>query len=164
MFGAAQYVEQPHGKTNSRPDKPDRIGRTIARRWNDRGQTLGIVPYPIPAPVGYTDLGVGKPIGFDGRLASVIPRCCGGPRHYVGADGPPFAVIAIEQGRRRYPLYDEGELPGEVIGILNTCIHTLAAGRRMNMCRVSREEDTALPITLSQPHTDTEDRRPVHIR
>ncbi len=52
-----------------------------------------------------------------------------------------FLFIRLEQGDGSFPLMDEGQFPGKVIGILNTCVHTLTTKGAVDMGSITGEKD-----------------------
>jgi hypothetical protein len=62
------------------------------------------------------------------------------------SDRPAFCLVGIEQWVDCRPADDEGELPSEIPGILNPCVHSLCADRTVNMSRVAGEEDATRAI------------------
>jgi hypothetical protein len=53
-----------------------------------------------------------------------------------------------------------GELPAEVVGVLHAGVEALAAGRRVHVRRVARQEHPTDPEALGQPHVGPPDRAP----
>ena len=58
------------------------------------------------------------------------------------ADGAALDRVAVEQARGGGRA-DEGELPGEVEGVLHAGVHALAAGGAVDVGGVAGEEDAA---------------------
>ena len=72
--------------------------------------------------------------------------------------------VAVEQrlGLALSLLY-QGELPGEVEGVLHAGVHALAAGRAVDVGRVAREHHPAAPIVGHLAFVDAEAGQPDRI-
>src|SRR5579883_957460 len=115
--------------------------------------------------------GKGKHEGCDARPQDVCNPAFGGGKRKdaIGGRNQPtreddaLGLIAVEQGIGRVSVDHGGELPGQIDGIANAGVHSLAAGRRMNMCSITGEEGAALPEMLRYPMMDMIGREPVDL-
>ena len=55
-----------------------------------------------------------------------------------------FAVVAVQQARRRQALQHEGQFPGQVVGVLDAGIHAVAPVGRETVCGVTHQQHTPL--------------------
>lgn len=54
------------------------------------------------------------------------------------ADGNAFGVIGVEQGGVGVAAYDHGQLPCQVVGVLDACVQSLPGGKRVVSAATSR--------------------------
>jgi hypothetical protein len=73
--------------------------------------------------------------------------------------GHPFRLVAVQQ-RCRGPGEHGGQLPAQVVGVLDAGVHALAAGRVAHVGRVARQEHPAVAEPLGQPDIGPPHRRP----
>ena len=71
-----------------------------------------------------------------------------------------FGGVRVEEGLPGGPLEDQGKLPGEVVGVLNARVQPLAAGRAVDVRRVSRDEAAADAELGDDPAVEPEERDP----
>ena len=94
--------------------------------------------------------------------ASASPECGGHPNHtrdHASGGVPPLRLIAVEQLLRRLggvQAVDHGQLPEQIVGILNTGVEALPAYRAVDVGCVPCEEDPALAVVVGQPMTQIE--------
>src|SRR5258708_18663306 len=55
------------------------------------------------------------------------------------------------------------QLPAKVIGILHPCVQALSTGSRVNVCGITREEDSAHAIAINHADIRAPDREPARI-
>src|ERR1700722_278621 len=146
MLRAAQNVEQAQRKADRVAPQADHIGRAIAGSRHFGIEALRVITDPAGAPVGYAYLGIGEPIRRAAALTAIALARSAGARNHVGADRPPFRLVAVEQGFRCAALQNQSKLPGEIVGVLDAGVHPLPARRRMDMGRLTGDEYAALPI------------------
>ena len=88
------------------------------------------------------DLARGRP-GHGIRRCSP-PRTRRGQGQDLSSDRPALAVVGVEQRLNRGGMSGggrgEGQLPAEVRSVLHAGVHALAAGRRVDVCGVPRDE------------------------
>ncbi len=70
-------------------------------------------------------------------------------------------LVGVEQRRVGAALHHQRELPGEVVGILQACVHALRAGRAVNMRGVAEQETAAVAEVLGSAVRDAVGREPV---
>ena len=107
---------------------------------------------------------IGEAIRLSARLAAVA--FAGGARagDHLGTDRPAFRLVAVKQRFRCGALQQQGELPGEIVGVLDSGVHALAAGRGMDVGRIAGNEHAAAAVGVREPHADAKNRRPAQVR
>ena len=71
--------------------------------------------------------------------------------------------VAIEESVQGQAPLHEGEFPGQIDRILDAGVHSLAAGRAVNVSRVAGEEDAALAKVGCVAEGDAKAGHPVRI-
>jgi hypothetical protein len=166
VLGAAQELEQPHPERDRRPGEPAAVGCAIAgsRPAVERRLVHGL-RHERAVRVGDEELRLAQQLGGRAVLrVGLRPRVAHGPADGLFADRVTLCVVALEQPFRRFSASGEGELPGEVVRILDPGVHALGPGRRMDVRGVAGDEDPSLPVAVDEPVADPEDRRPAEIR
>src|SRR5215218_1068038 len=83
-----------------------------------------------------------------------------GRGHYLPGNLLPLPLVGVQQKARRIPADHQGQLPHEVGGVLDADVHTLSAGRAVDVGGVATEEDCPLAKSGSNPVVDAKARRP----
>src|SRR5882762_5957149 len=78
---------------------------------------------------------------------------------YGGCNRQSFLLVGIEQ-RRRCTLEYHGQLPAQVIGILDASIEPLGTSRGMHMRSVARQEHMPYTVLVHHAHVGPEQREP----
>ncbi len=85
--------------------------------------------------------------GADQRTGRGRHRECPiGEPHHEPPDRAALGVVGIQQGRIGHTAADQGELPAQVPGILDTGVHALGAGRAVDVGGIAGQEDAAVPV------------------
>ena len=72
------------------------------------------------------------------------------PTNLLYGHGPPLGRVAVEQAVRLVAANDGGKLPAEVGRVNQPKAQPLAAQRRMNVRRVTREQDAIPAVRVDQ--------------
>ncbi len=107
------------------------------------GSAVGAGAPPFVHHVGI--LGVGEPKGGEDR-PELVDRLVGA-QHDLFADRRALGVEAVEQAGAGGAAQHVGELPGEVVGILDRGVRAQAVGRRVAMHRVADIEHPPVATT-----------------
>ncbi len=71
----------------------------------------------------------------------------------VAGDGAALVLVGVEQGRVG-AVEEGGELPAEVVGVLDAGVHALAASRGVDVRRVACQEDAPGAVVVGQDYVD----------
>src|SRR6516162_2800721 len=55
---------------------------------------------------------------------------------------------------------DQGEFPSEIKGVLHSCVHSLSAGRAMDMGGISGQKDLSNPVIINFAFVDSKRSQP----
>ena len=88
------------------------------------------------------------------------PLCLG---QHVAYHGQPLLLVRVEQRGGRLPLEHQGQLPGQVDHVLDARVHTLSAGRAVDVGRVPAEQQAANLEARHHPAVDAEPGAPTHV-
>jgi len=69
-----------------------------------------------------------------------------GELEYAGRDGDAFLAVGIQERVRGAAVYDQGQLPGEVVRVHHPGVHALAAGGRVDVRGVAGEQHAPAPV------------------
>lgn len=72
------------------------------------------------------------------------------------ADGMALGLVGGQQPVGGSALHSQRELPGQVDTVLDTGVHALGTGRRVDVGGVTSDEDAPLAVPLGQPVADPE--------
>jgi hypothetical protein len=73
----------------------------------------------------------------------------------------PLGLVGVEQGGVCPAGADQGQFPGQVDGVLDAGVHSLAAGRAVDVRGVAGEQDAAEPVLGDLAVVDLEIGQPV---
>ena len=85
------------------------------------------------------------------RLCNGVAQCAdcresaSGPQYLI-ANITALRAVAVQQFFIARPVNNQCELPGKIESVLHAGVHTLASGRTVDMCGVSRQEGPAPTI------------------
>jgi hypothetical protein len=97
-------------------------------------------------------------------LRQHLIQCPAGVFDDIQAHGMAFDGIAVQQRLARKAALGQGQFPREIVRILKTGIHTLAADRRMQMRGVTSQEHASFSIGRHDAVADPVNRRPMQRR
>ncbi|KQX56279.1 hypothetical protein ASE09_26800 [Streptomyces sp. Root66D1] len=155
-----QHIEQAQRIGGDRRREPAAVRRPFAglrragRAVRDTGERtpgvpdeqLGLAEHQRRQIVG---VGVDAPAGVpDGAPDDLL------------AHRAAFGVVTPQQAGTGLAPHHERELPAQVHGVLDTRVHALGAGRRMDVGGVARDEDPPRPVPVDDAVAHPEDRGP----
>src|SRR5690606_1884253 len=77
-----------------------------------------------------------------------------GPSKDRLGNGSAFLVVGVEQRLWGRSCMNQGKLPGKVVHILNTSVHSLTTGGAVNVRRVSRQKTTTFSEAIDHLSMD----------
>src|SRR5262249_18376248 len=119
--------------------------------------------YQWTAAVVDEDLGVGEPILSCRTLAAEAHARRFRALDNVCAHRSAFGIVAVKKARISLPAQNDSHLPSQIVGVLDAGIHSLAAGRRMNVGSIACDEHVAHAVLVRKPHRNAEQRGPAEI-
>jgi hypothetical protein len=119
---------------------------------------FNIVTDPVRAAVRDRNLHIGLTVGLAPLLFAVgfARRASSGDD--IRTDRVPFGLVTVEECHGSGALEDESEFPREVISVLDAGVHSLTAGRWMDVSGITSDKHAAVAITFRESHADAEQR------
>src|SRR5713101_9524083 len=102
--------------------------------------------------------------GVDGlaEIAPILSMADGSGCQDALGYGQALGLIGVQQCIRG-SIEHSSQLPTKVIGILHPCVQALSPGSRVNVCGITREEDSAHAIAINHADIRAPDREPARI-
>ncbi len=162
MVPLAQDVVQAHRVGGAGPGEARAVGCPVA---GPRAPALAGRVHGRASPVADEELGLAH--HHRRRVVGVVLHALDGVPHGAAddflADGPALGVVAGEQAGVGRARAGQGELPGQVPGVLDAGVHSLGAGRRVDVGGVPGDEDPAVAVAVHDPVADAEHRGPADV-
>jgi len=144
----AEQIEQPDSSPGLVPHR--RVRRSIAHRQRAPRVRVAVADVQLP--------GLRSPLQRVLVAVDQLVQQVGTQPEHPGGDRPAFGFVAVQQ--RLVAVERGGQFPAQVVGVLDTGVHALAAGGRVGVRGVACQQHPAVTEPLCETDVRTPDGHP----